>query len=420
MNRSARLSGTTFRNTATLLSALFSLVLLISFPHPVQASPAPLLCGIDRLRQSGFRELRGLKAGLITNRAGVTSSGEADYAVMLRGGVNLKFLMAPEHGFSADIAAGYSVGNSTVAGSLPVYSLYGESKKPDERLLRSIDILLFDLQDVGARCYTYISTMKNAMEACEKSGTIFMVLDRPNPVMPVPAQGFMLAPGYESFVGAVDVPFVHSMTVGEIALLLKHQFFRRLDLRVVAMQGYRRDRFADEYADFRFVSPSPNIRDVDTALLYPATVFLEGTAVSEGRGSAAPFMQFGAPFVKSRDLAEKLASYNLPGITSDTVSFRPSADKFKGEICRGLKLRVRDRKAYSPFRTAAAILLSLQKLYPGRTGLEEKGAFFDRLAGTSRFREMILRQDSLENIMRESAFEARRFREGADKFMLYR
>jgi uncharacterized protein YbbC (DUF1343 family) len=400
-------------------SALFSFFLLILACNPFPVSAEPLLCGIDRLEKSGFRELRGLKAGLITNRAGVTRRGEADYAVMLKGGVMLKFLMAPEHGFSADIDAGRTVGNTTVAGSLPVHSLYGESKKPDERLLGSIDILLFDLQDVGARCYTYISTMKNAMEACEKSGTVFMVLDRPNPVIPLPAEGFMVAPGYESFVGAVDIPFVHSMTVGEIALLLKKRFFMRLDLRVITMQGYRRDRFADDYPDFRFVSPSPNIKNVDTALLYPALVFLEGTSVSEGRGTAAPFRQFGAPFIGSGELAREIAGCRLPGLSIDTLTFRPSSGKFAGELCHGLKLCVTERKAFSPFLTAAAILRSLQKLYPGKIGIENKGDFFDKLAGSPRFREMILRQEPVENIMRESSLQVTRFRNSRVLKLLY-
>lgn len=191
----------------------FSFSLLLFLLSLISASPVsaePLLCGIDRLEASGFSELSGLKVGLITNVAGVSRKAEPDYAVMLRSGVRLKFIMAPEHGFSADIEAGKSVGGSVVHDTLPVFSLYGTSKKPDIRQLKSIDILLFDLQDIGSRCYTYISTMKNAMQACEESGIPFMVLDRPNPVIPLSPSGFMLVPGYESFVGDVDIPFIHS------------------------------------------------------------------------------------------------------------------------------------------------------------------------------------------------------------------
>ncbi|NTW56031.1 MAG: DUF1343 domain-containing protein [Chlorobiaceae bacterium] len=400
-------------------SAIFSVLLFLSLLCPFSASGSPLSLGIDRLEASHFSELREKRVGLITNRAGVTGKGEADYITMLRGGVNLLFLMAPEHGFSADIEAGRAVGPSAAAGSLPVHSLYGESKKPDEKLLGSIDILLFDLQDVGTRCYTYISTMKNAMESCGKTGTAFMVLDRPNPVIPLRAEGFMVAPGYGSFVGAVDVPFVHSMTVGEIAIYLKNRFYPHLDLRVIPMQGYSRGLFADEYPDLPFVSPSPNIRNVDTAILYPALVFLEGTSVSEGRGSDAPFRQFGAPFIDSRKLLAEFAAFRLEGVAADTVSFVPASDKFKGAACRGLKLRLTDRKAFSPFRTAAAIMLSLRKLYPEQTGFSEKGAFFDKLAGTPRFREMIVQQKPLDAIMRESSEQVAKFRRLAAVKLLY-
>ncbi|NTW84131.1 MAG: DUF1343 domain-containing protein [Chlorobiaceae bacterium] len=402
------------------ISLLFFFFVLMSVMNAFGAQHEPLLCGIDRLELSGFKELSGLKVGLITNRAGIDRNGEADYAVMLRNGIKLQYLMAPEHGFSAEIEAGRHVSNADVGGSLPVYSLYGATKKPDSKLLASIDILVFDLQDIGTRCYTYISTMKYAMEACEESGTPFMVLDRPNPVSPLSAEGFMPAPGYTSFVGAVDIPFVHSMTVGEIALLLKKQLYKRLDLRVIKMHGYHRDRFADEYPGFRFVSPSPNIRNVDTAILYPATVFLEGTSVSEGRGTDTPFMQFGAPFVNSRELAAELKSYRLPGVAVDTVSFRPSTGKFKGQMCNGLKMTVKERKTFSPFRTSAAILLSLQALYPGLTGLEKNADFFDKLAGTPRYREMIIRQETVDRIVKESSMQVEDFRRKSCPDLLYR
>jgi uncharacterized protein YbbC (DUF1343 family) len=419
MKRREQFFPDTLRCSKIFFLLPFSCFLLLTMFSAFQVSAGPLLCGIDSLESSGFRVLRGRTAGLITNRAGVNRNGEADYAVMLAGGVKLRFLMAPEHGLPADIDAGRSVGNASLCGSLPVYSLYGESKKPDEKLLRSIDILLFDLQDVGVRCYTYISTMKNAMEICEKTGTAFMVLDRPNPVIPFSPSGFMVSPGYESFVGAVDIPFVHAMTVGEIALYLKQRFFMRIDLRVIPMQGYRRDRFADEYPDFRFVSPSPNIKNVDTAILYPALVFLEGTTVSEGRGTDYPFRQIGAPFVRSPELYREFSGYRLPGVAVDTVSFRPLSGKFRGELCHGLKLFVTERRAFSPFRTASAILLSLQKLYPGLLGLEKEGAFFDRIAGTPRFREMILQQASVGKIMEESALQTGQFKKSPALKMLY-
>jgi uncharacterized protein YbbC (DUF1343 family) len=397
-------------------SLLFLLCSLFFVPH---VSAETLLCGIDRLESSGFLKLSGLKVGLITNVAGVNRTGEANYAIMLRSGVRLKFIMAPEHGFSADIEAGKRIGGSVVLDSLPVFSLYGTSKKPDIRQLKSIDILVFDLQDIGSRCYTYISTMNNAMQACEEAGIPFMVLDRPNPVIPLAPSGFMLAPGYESFVGAVDIPFIHSMTVGEIAMLLKDQKFKRLDLRVISMSGYNRDRFADEYPGFRFISPSPNIRSIETAIVYPATVFLEATTVSEGRGTDAPFMQCGAPFINGRELADALKEYKLPGIVIDAVSFQPLSGKFKGERCEGVKLSITDRKTFIPFKTGTALLLALQRLYPERTGLKNGNIFFDRLAGTPLFREMICKQVPLDDIMKESRRQIEQFSRTTPVKLLY-
>ncbi len=399
-----------FLSFLLILCALF-------FIAPVSAEP--LLCGIDRLEASQFHQLKGLKVGLITNVAGINRKGEPDYAVMLRRGVRLKFIMAPEHGFSADIEAGKSVGGSVVHDTLPVFSLYGASKKPDIKQLKSIDILLFDLQDIGSRCYTYISTMNNAMQACEEAGVPFMVLDRPNPVIPFAPSGFMLAPGYESFVGAVDIPFIHSMTVGEIALLLKQEKYKRLDLRVITMSGYTRAKFADEYQGFRFISPSPNIRSVDTAIVYPAVVFLEATTVSEGRGTEAPFEQLGAPFINGRELADILRQHKLPGVVFDAVVFQPVSGKFKGERCEGVKLAITERKAFIPFKTGAAILLALQHLYPERVGLGKVNTFFDRLAGTPLFREMIIKQAPLDDIMQESRREIEQFSRITSAKLLY-
>ena len=404
----------------TIQGCFFSvLFLLFSLFFPLSAPAEPLLYGIDRLEASGFQELAGLKVGLITNVAGVSRTGESNYALMLRKGVGLKFIMAPEHGFSADIEAGKKVGAAFVHDTLPVFSLYGMSKKPDIQQLKSIDILVFDLQDIGSRCYTYISTMKNVMQACEEAGIPFMVLDRPNPVIPLAPAGFMLAQGYESCVGAVDIPFIHSMTVGEIAMLLKERFYKKLDLKVIAMSGYNRAMFADEYPSFRFISPSPNIRSVDTAIVYPATVFLEATTVSEGRGTNAPFLQIGAPYINGGELADALNAYRLPGVAFEVVSFQPLSGKFIGERCQGVKLSITERKTFSPFKTAAALLLVLQRLYPDGIALDKGHLFFDRLAGTSLFREMIQKQMPLDAIMEESRKQIELFNRTFPAKLLY-
>jgi len=386
--------------------ALFSLLsvallLIVSWRTPA-AFGEELLCGIDQLDSSGCRELSGLRVALVSNAMSRSKTGEPSYALLLRHGTKLKFLMAPEHGFLADIEAGKKVGRSVVSDTIPVFSLYGASKKPDIQQLRQIDLLLFDLQDIGTRCYTYISTMKYAMEACEQAGIAFMVLDRPNPVAPLAPGGFMVMPGYESFVGAVNIPFVHAMTTGEIALLLQKECYGKLDLRVIPMKGYKRNRFADEHQGFTFRTPSPNIKNIETAIVYPATVFFEATAVSEGRGTDAPFMQFGAPFIDSNELLGAVRRYRLPGVLFNSVLFTPRSGKYRGELCHGLKLNLSNRRTFNPFSTATALLLELQRLYPEKIMLDQNGKFFDRLAGSPRFREMIKTQLPLQAVMEES------------------
>ncbi|MEI6639204.1 MAG: DUF1343 domain-containing protein [Chlorobium sp.] len=378
-----------------------TLLVALVFP-PIRAYAEELLCGIDRLDASECRELSGLRVALISNTRSHSKTGESSYALLIRHGVKLKYLMAPEHGFLADTEAGKAVGRAVVSDTIPVFSLYGASKKPDIQQLRKIDLLLFDLQDIGTRCYTYISTMKYAMEACEQAGIAFMVLDRPNPVAPLAQSGFMVTSGYDSFVGAVNIPFLHAMTVGEIAMLLQKQYYQRLDLRVISMQGYQRSKFGDEQEGFTFQSPSPNIRNVETAIVYPATVFLEATPLSEGRGTDAPFMQFGAPFINSDDLLLAVSKYKLPGITFKPVLFTPHSSKFSEEICHGLKLGLTDRRVFSPLRTATVLLLELQRLYPLNIRLDKNGRFFDQLAGSPLFREMIVKQQPVEAIMEES------------------
>jgi uncharacterized protein YbbC (DUF1343 family) len=382
------------KNPITALLVFCLLFLTISNLHAEE-----FRYGIDALELSRCAALSGKRVGLITNASAVNLKGEPDYRVLQRCGVRLKFLMAPEHGFAVEGAAGQKISNTTLSNKLPVYSLYGNTKKPDRKVLKTIDVLVYDLQDIGTRSYTYISTMNYAMEACSAAGVTFMVLDRPNPIAPVPADGFMLDPAFESFVGAVRIPFIHAMTAGEIALWLQRTRYPRISLKVVRMRGYSRKKFSDEFNGFRFIPPSPNIRDVETALAYPAMVFLEATALSEGRGTEAPFRIFGAPFVDGLQMKTELDRYQLPGVQFQPTAFRPVSDKFAGQQCFGLRMKITDRYTFDPFRTSTAILLSLQKLYQGRLGLETNSSFFDKLSGTDLYRIMIQKQLPLEEIL---------------------
>ncbi|NTW53885.1 MAG: DUF1343 domain-containing protein [Chlorobaculum sp.] len=400
-------------------SLLFTFTCISLFLALLSAHAGEFRYGLDMLDASECSQLQGKRVGLITNAAAVSHSGEPGYKVLLRNGVDLKFLMAPEHGFSLDREAGQTFGDGGIGDTLKVWSLYGASKKPDIALLKTIDLLVFDLQDAGVRCYTYISTMKLAMEACSDAGIAFMVLDRPNPLAPLPASGFVLEPHFESFVGVAELPFIHGMTVGEIAEWLKKSQYPGLELQVVRMQGYRRDRFADELPGFRFRPPSPNLRDMNTLLLYSATVMLEGTDVSEGRGTDAPFRMFGAPFIDSAALVRELERYRLPGVAFHQSSFTPSRSKFSAVECHGVRLIVTDRRRFDPFMTSTAILLSLQKLWPDETGLHRHAPFFDQLAGTDRYRLMIQQQRPIWEILDAARGQVRVFEAAFPNHYLY-
>ena len=403
-------------------SRIVSIMLLLLL-QAVRIDAVPFRYGIDLVASGdgrcSCREFDGKRVGLITNAAALSLKGEPSWRALVRRGIDLKFIMAPEHGFTLGASAGERVSDAMVADSIRVYSLYGATQKPDPRLLKRIDLLAFDLQDVGARCYTYISTMKLAMEACERAGTTFLVFDRPNPVAPLPAGGFMLEPGMESFVGAAEIPFLHGMTVGEIAMWLQRTRFPGLKLEVVRMRGYSHGRFADEIEGFRFVPPSPNIRDIDTAIIYPATVMLEATSVSEGRGTDRPFATIGAPFVDPALLKAELDRYGLPGVEIAETAFTPSSSKFAGQRCGGVRIRVSDRRLFEPFKTSTAILLSLQKLYPREFGIDRNAPFFDRLAGTSRYRLMIQGQRPIEEIVEAARAQVAAFEKSWPGRFLY-
>ncbi|MCE1274539.1 MAG: DUF1343 domain-containing protein [Chlorobiales bacterium] len=402
----------------TRLLRIASIILLILFSTG-RLYAAGFRYGIDVLDNDGCRMLSGKRVGLVTNAAARSADGTPGYRLLLRHGVNLRFLMAPEHGFSLDREAGEKVGNAALVDTLKVYSLYGDSRKPDPSLLNEIDVLVFDLQDVGVRCYTYISTMKLCMEACREAGITFMVLDRPNPLAPLPADGFVLKPAFESFVGAAELPFVHGLTVGEIAVWLQRTRYSGLSLKVVKMDGYRRSKFADEFDGFRFIPPSPNLRDFETVMLYPSTVMLEATDVSEGRGTDAPFRMIGAPFIDGAALKKELNVHRLPGVDVMPVVFTPVSGKHVGLECRGVRLKITDRRSFDPFRTSVALLLSLRKLYPQELGLSRHARFFDQLAGSSRYRNMIEDGRSIGEILEAARSEVREFESASSDRFLY-
>lgn len=417
---SPRLSTRFLLQIVTLIAALLT-----------QFSPnatAQLKSGLDVLLDSDLKPLKGKRIGLITNKTGLDRFAAANYQLFVKKGIDLKAIFAPEHGFLIDTEAGKSVENANLPEGVQVFSLYGGTKKPAKEMLDKVDVLVFDIQDVGVRCYTYVSTMKLAMEACAEQKKEFIVLDRPNPIAPVSPDGWMLDSAHVSFVGMLHVPFIHGMTVGELATMIQAEELPGLKLSVVRMDGYNPNKFDDE--QFRwvqnFVQPSPNIPDVETEILYPATVFLEATNVSEGRGTEFPFKQFGAPFIVAEDLAFQLRILHLEGVYFEPVSFTPRAirgkaekPKYQGKECFGVKMRVTDRQKIKPFEIAVGILTVMEKLYPKELNLAQYGDFLDKLAGTDKFRKTVKENASFEKTLAESRKDLPAFLERKKKYSLY-
>ena len=313
-----------------------------------------------------------------------------------------------------DVQAGDHVASARDAATgLPVHSLYGEHREPTPAMLDGIDVLVFDIQDVGTRCYTYPYTLAGVMRAAKRAGIPVVVADRPDPLGGVRVEGPVLDPALASFVGQFPIPIRHGMTLGELATLFNTAFGIGAELHVVTMQGWRR---GDEplRGALPWVPPSPNMPTPDTALVYPGMGLLEGTNVSEGRGTTRPFETFGAPWVDAPALAARLNAMGLPGVRFRPTWFTPTFSKHAGQACAGVQLHVTDRDAFRPVRTGLAVLKALHDQHPKEFAfLPGEPPFFDRLAGVGDLRAAIVRGDTLEAIEARwqpglSAFEALR------------
>jgi uncharacterized protein YbbC (DUF1343 family) len=246
---------------------------------------------------------------------------------------------------------------------LPVHSLYSETRKPTPEMLENVDVLVYDLQDVGTRVYTFIYTMAYCMEMCARMGRRMIVADRPNPINGRQVEGNLLDPAYASFVGLYPIPMRHGMTVGELALLFNAEFDLGCDLTVIPMQGWRRAAWFDS-TRLPWVLPSPNMPTLDTAVVYPGMVLAEGTMLSEGRGTTRPFELIGAPYIRSRDYAEQLNRLDLPGVVFRPAYFQPTFQKCADEMCGGAQLHVTDREAFEPYLTGIMTIATARQMYP--------------------------------------------------------
>ena len=400
--------------------------------------------GVDVLFAKRLELIRGKRVGLITNPTGVDRRHRSIVERFRAcADAQLGALYGPEHGVRGNAQAGeYVPFHFDEHLQLPVFSLYGQSEKPpadmltriddymrsydtqhagkqvERDMLRAVDVMVFDLQDIGTRIYTFIATMAYAMQAAAEAGIPFIVLDRPNPINGVAMEGPILEhPRHSSFIGLYPIPLRHGMTAGELAQLFNAKFLPRpAALTVVPMEGWRREQWFDE-TDAPWVLPSPNMPTLDTATVYPGQVLLEGTNLSEARGTTKPFELFGAPWIDGYILARELNALTLPGVAFREAWFTPTFSKHAGQRCGGCQLHVTDRERFASSTATLALLQTVKRLYGPK--LELHADYFDKVMGTSTVREAFARGEPFEKIAAGFAGGLARFANEREAFLLY-
>lgn len=388
-----------------------------------------VILGNEVLLEESIVLIKGKRVGLVTNQSGLTGDLSNLVDILLsHSEVNLVALFGPEHGYRGDVQAGIEVESYIdKKTNLPVYSLYTTTKKPTSEMLRDVEIILFDIQDIGARYFTYIYTMANVLECAGKVGLPFVVLDRPNPLGGIKVEGNIVEDDFKSFVGNYALPIRHGMTIGELATYFNEEFRMGADLKVIKMKNWQREMYYDE-TSLIWVSPAPNIVTLDTAFIYPGTCLVEGTNVSEARGTVKPFEMIGAPWINGIELSRELNSRKLPGVLFRPVYFSPLMDKYKDKRCEGVQFHITDKEAFLPVLSALTLLEIIIKLYPHsfewgkaeeEVSFSEHHFFFDLLCGTDKIRKGLIKGEKAEDIVKSWKDELLNFERKREKYLLY-
>jgi uncharacterized protein YbbC (DUF1343 family) len=386
-----------------------------------------VLTGLDVFEAEGFERLHGRRVAVVTNQTAVNAKG--DHLLDLLDAcpeIEVAAIFGPEHGVLGNVEAGGAVGDST-EGRVPVYSLYGKIRRPDRDLHGEFDVMLYDIQDVGARFYTYIWTLFNVMQFCAEEEIPLIVLDRPNPLGGEIIEGPVLEEEFASSVGMRPIPIRYGLTVGELARMFNEERWLgdgvKADLNVVRMQGWRRDMLFPE-TGLTWIPPSPNMPTYETAAVYPGTCMFEGVSWSEGRGLDTPFEIVGGPNVDGEKLADELNGLDLPGCSFKPVSFTPksipgvvSQPKHEGKKCEGVFIQVEDPGKFRPVETGLTILTVLKKTYPHLHQWREK--HFDRLLGTDTVRKQIEAGTDPKSISDACKTGVNEFSKARTKILLY-
>jgi uncharacterized protein YbbC (DUF1343 family) len=384
--------------------------------------------GLENLLSEKTDLLKGLRVGLICNPSTVDHQyRHASDLFYSHPEINLTALYGPQHGIRGETQDNMIEwdGFPDPRTGVMAYSLYGEFREPTEGMLRNVDALIFDIQDVGTRVYTFIYTMALVMRAARKHGKRVLALDRPNPIGGTAVEGNILEPGHESFVGMFSVPMRHGMTVAELALMFNREFGIGCELEVVPMKGYQREFWFND-TDAPWVIPSPNMPTQETAAVYPGMVLFEGTKISEGRGSTRPFEISGAPYIDPYRLAEYLNQQNLPGVYFRPHSFIPTFHKYAGSLCHGVQIHVMDRNSFKPVMTGVTLIKTIRELYPKDFQWQVPPYEyvydrwpFDVISGTTKLREQIESGVSVEEIAKSWEAGVNEFLERRAPYLLY-
>lgn len=407
---------------------IFAFILLTSFSSNniyvqknSKSAQSGFQLGNEVLLSERLNTLEGSRIAVITNQTGITSNG-AHIIDELKDKANITKIFSPEHGFRGDDNTGSYVDSKT---GINVVSLYGGKKKPSAQDLNDVDILVYDIQDVGARFYTYVNTLYYCMQSANDAGKKFIVCDRPIMINPDYIDGFMLEEDCKSFVGLLDIPADYGLTCGELSNFLNDYYLDgKLNLEVITMKGYSRNTGYEDL-NLTWVKPSPSIYFPSSAVCYAGTCLFEGTNLSEGRGTDKPFEYIGAPYCDGDKLISELTQYNLPGCKFEKINYVPSSitspsnpPKYVGEQCSGIYINVTDKKTFKPFVTAIAILISAKKLFPEFSWRSDN--FIDKLAGTKSFRKMVNSNASLDEIVDSYQKNLDVFKNIREKYILYR
>ncbi len=386
--------------------------------------------GLDIFEKNWPKKLKGSRIGLLVHPASLNKRLEHAVNLFAKSRkLELKTLFGPQHGIRGEMQDNMIEweGFRDSYTGLPVFSLYGHTRKPEPEMLKDIDVMVTDIQDTGSRYYTFIWTMELCMQACQEMNKSIVILDRPNPIGGYITEGPVLEMAYASFVGRRLLPIRHGMTIGEIANYLRNEFYPSLDFHVIPMQGWRRKMWFNE-TGLPWVMPSPNIPTPDTATVYPGMCLLEGTDLSEGRGTTRPFEIFGAPFIEPEILVKQLKEFKLPGVVFRPMYFQPTFQKYAGKFCGGAQIHIANRNRFKPFKTGVAILKAVHDLYPAHFAwrkppyeYEKEKMPIDILSGTDKLRKDIENGEDLNKMEEWWKEQCEEFNKKVrKKFLLYK